>query len=197
MWQEPTRLVTMKEGDMPGLGLTTTSVSYITKGHRVLVVNQRVGTCFECGRQGHYKKKCPKSRNQNRGNKSGRTEARVKAYAIGGGDANPDSNVVTGTVLLNNRYASMLFDSGADRSFVSTTFSALLYVIPSTLDISYAVELIDGRVTETNTVLRGCTLGFLGHPFNINLIPIEVGSFNVIIGMDWLANHHAVIVCDE
>ncbi|GKG07932.1 putative reverse transcriptase domain-containing protein, partial [Tanacetum coccineum] len=46
-------------------------------------------------------------------------------------------------------------------------------------------------------MIRGCTLGLLGHPFNINLIPAELGSFDAIIGMDWLANHHAVIVCDE
>nr|GEX93806.1 reverse transcriptase domain-containing protein [Tanacetum cinerariifolium] len=102
-----------------------------------------------------------------------------------------------GTFLLNNHYASMLFDSGADRSFVSTTFSALLDVIPSTLDVSNAVELADGRVAKTNTVLRGCTLGLLVHSFNIDLMPIELGSFDVIISMDWLANHHAVIVCDD
>ncbi|GKE19031.1 putative reverse transcriptase domain-containing protein [Tanacetum coccineum] len=116
---------------------------------------------------------------------------------MSGGDANPDSNVVTGTFLLNNHYASVLFDSGAHRSFVSTIFSTLLDKIPDTLDVSYAVELADGRVSETNTVLRGCTLGLLGHPFNIDLMPVELGSFDVIIGMDWLANHHAVIVCDE
>ncbi|GJT13153.1 reverse transcriptase domain-containing protein [Tanacetum coccineum] len=73
-------------------------------------------------------------------------------------EENGDSNVVTGTFLLNNHYASMLFDSGADKSFVSSTFSALLDIIPSTLDVSYAIGLADGRVTETNTVLRGCTL---------------------------------------
>nr|GEU87665.1 hypothetical protein [Tanacetum cinerariifolium] len=120
-----------------------------------------------------------------------------KAYAIGGGRTNYDSNVVTGTFLLNNCYASMLFDSGADRSFVSTTFGALLDVVPSTLDTSYAVELVDGRTSETNIVLRGCTLGLLGHPFNIDLMPVELGSFDVIIGMDWLAKYHALIVCDE
>ncbi|GKA08370.1 putative reverse transcriptase domain-containing protein [Tanacetum coccineum] len=124
-------------------------------------------------------------------------KARGKAYILVRGDANSDSNIVTGTFLLNNHYASMLFDSGADRSFVSTTFSGLLNVIPSTLDVSYAVELADGRISKTNTVLRGYTLGLLGHPFNIDLMPIELGSFDVIIGMDWLANHHAVIVCDE
>ncbi|GKD29974.1 putative reverse transcriptase domain-containing protein [Tanacetum coccineum] len=55
----------------------------------------------------------------------------------------------------------------------------------------------DRRISETNTVLRGCTLGLLGHPFNIDLMPVELGSFDVIIGMDWLANHHTVIVYDE
>ncbi|GJR75506.1 putative reverse transcriptase domain-containing protein [Tanacetum coccineum] len=122
-------------------------------------------------------------------------EDRVKKFI--GGDANPDSNVVTGTFLLNNRYASMLYDSDADRSFMSSTFSALLDVTPSTLDVSYAVELADGKIVETNTLLRGCTLGLLGHLFNIDLMPIELGSFDVIIGMDWLVNHHAVIVCNE
>ncbi|GKE40874.1 putative reverse transcriptase domain-containing protein, partial [Tanacetum coccineum] len=66
-----------------------------------------------------------------------------------------------------------------------------------TLDVSYAVELANRRISETNTILRGCTLGLLGHPFNIDLMPLELGIFDVIIGMDWLANHHAVIVCDE
>ncbi|GJS66090.1 hypothetical protein Tco_0680654 [Tanacetum coccineum] len=132
-------------------------------------------------RPGHYRKDCPKLRNQNRGNKTGNIEATSKAYAIRGGGANPDSNVVTGTFLLNNCYASMLFDSGADKSFVSSTFSALLDVAPSTLDTSYAVELANGRISETNVILRGCTLGLLGHPFNIDLMPIELGGFDVII----------------
>ncbi|GKD72153.1 putative reverse transcriptase domain-containing protein [Tanacetum coccineum] len=98
---------------------------------------------------------------------------------------------------LNNRYASMLFDLGADRSFVSTTISALLDVIPSTLDTSYAIELADGRISETNLILRGCTLGLLGHSFDIDLMPVELGSFDVIFGIDWLVKYHAVIVCDK
>ncbi|GKD33254.1 putative reverse transcriptase domain-containing protein, partial [Tanacetum coccineum] len=176
---------------------------------RAPVGNQPGIVCYECGRPGHFRKDCPKLRNQNRGNKTGNkngnktenqtggNEATTRAYAIGGGGANPDSNVVTGTFLLNNCYASMLFDSGADRSFVSSTFSALLDVAPSTLDTSYAVELADGRISETNVVLRGCTLGLLGHSFDIDLMPVELGSFDVIIGMDWLAKYHALIVCDE
>ncbi|GKC46370.1 putative reverse transcriptase domain-containing protein [Tanacetum coccineum] len=148
--------------------------------------------------KGHYKNDYPKLKNQNRGNKNGTNKANGRAYALGGGrGANLDSNVITGTFLVNNRYASVLFDSGADRSFVSTTFSALLDVVPSTLDVSYAVELANGRVAETNVILKGCTLGLLGHPFNIDLMPVELGSFDVIVGMDWMAQYHAVIICDE
>ncbi|GJY80057.1 putative reverse transcriptase domain-containing protein [Tanacetum coccineum] len=135
--------------------------------------------------------------NQNHRNKPVIPEARGKAFAIGEGDANPGSNIVTGTFLFNNHYASVLFDSGADCSFMSTTFSTLLDIIPDTLDVSYAVKLANERIAKTNTMLRGCTILLLGHPFDIDLMPIELGSFDVIIGMDWLANNHAVIVCDE
>ncbi|GJS26302.1 putative reverse transcriptase domain-containing protein [Tanacetum coccineum] len=141
----------------------------------------------------HYRSDCPKIKNQNRRNKARVPDARGIAYTLGGGDVNPGSNTVTGTFLLNDHHAYMLFDFGADRSFVSNTFSALLDITPYALDVSYAVELADGRTSETNTVFMGCTLGLLGHPFNIDLMPIELGSFDVIIGMDWLAKNHAVI----
>nr|GEW11024.1 hypothetical protein [Tanacetum cinerariifolium] len=124
-------------------------------------------------------------------------DARGKAYVLGGGDANPGSNTVTGTLIANDHHAYMLFDPGTDRSFVSNNFSTLLDITPSALDVSYAVELADGRTSETSTALRGCTLGLLGHPFNIDLMPIDLGSFDVIIGMDWWAKNHVVIVYDE
>nr|GFC37100.1 reverse transcriptase domain-containing protein [Tanacetum cinerariifolium] len=64
---------------------------------RALVVNQRVPTCFEYGRQGHYRNECPKLKDQTRGNKVGKKTNKVigKAYVLRGGEANLDSNVVT------------------------------------------------------------------------------------------------------
>ncbi|GJX34421.1 putative reverse transcriptase domain-containing protein [Tanacetum coccineum] len=156
---------------------------------------QNAVTCYECGVQGHYKKDCPKLKNGNRGNQRGNGNAPAKVYVVGNAGTNPDSNVVTGTFILNNRYASILFDTGADRSFVSTTFSSLIDITPTTLDHYYDVELADGKIIRINTIIRGCTLNFLNHPFNINLMPIELGSFDVIIGMDWLSKYHAVINC--
>ncbi|GKB66829.1 putative reverse transcriptase domain-containing protein [Tanacetum coccineum] len=64
-------------------------------------------------------------------------------------------------------------------------------------DHDYVVELVDGKIIGVNTIIQGCTLNFLNHPFNIDLMPVELGSFDVIIGMDWLSKYHAVIVCDE
>ncbi|GKB76304.1 putative reverse transcriptase domain-containing protein [Tanacetum coccineum] len=82
-------------------------------------------------------------------------------------------------------------------SFVSTAFSSLIDIIPSALNHDYDVDLADGKIIRVNTIIQGCTLNFLNHPFNIDLMPVELGSFDVIIGMDWLAKYHVVIVCDE
>nr|GEZ68092.1 reverse transcriptase domain-containing protein [Tanacetum cinerariifolium] len=108
---------------------------------------------------------------------------------------NPDANTVTGTFLLNNCYASVLFDTGADRSFISTVFSSQFDIAPTIFGHDYAVELADGRIVGVNTVICSCTLNFLNHQFNIDLMPVEVGSFDVIIGMDWLSRYQAIIVC--
>ncbi|GJT42287.1 putative reverse transcriptase domain-containing protein [Tanacetum coccineum] len=82
-----------------------------------------------------------------------------------------------------------------DRSFVSTQFSTLINIAPTTLDHGYNIELADGRIIWVNTVLLGCTLNFLNHPFHVDLMPVEMGTYDVIIGMDWLTKYQAVIDC--
>ncbi|GJU81282.1 putative reverse transcriptase domain-containing protein [Tanacetum coccineum] len=86
---------------------------------------------------------------------------------------------------------------GAKKSFVSSAFTHFIDIAPATLNTSYEVELADGKVVSTNTILRSCTLVLLNHVFKIDLLPTRLGSFDVIIGMDWLAYHRALIDCYE
>ncbi|GJX74905.1 putative reverse transcriptase domain-containing protein, partial [Tanacetum coccineum] len=118
-------------------------------------------TCYECRVQGHFKRECPKLKNNNHGNQVGGVNAPAKV------------------------------------SFVSTAFSSQIDITPTALDHYYDVELPDGRIIGLNTILRGCTLNILNHPFNIDLMPVELGSFDAIIGMDWLVKYQAIIVCAE
>ncbi|GKE15589.1 putative reverse transcriptase domain-containing protein, partial [Tanacetum coccineum] len=157
--------------------------------------NQKAGACYECGNTDHIKKNCPKLKNHRNSNGNGTAQGR--AYALGERDASLDSNVITSTFLLNNRYAIILFDTGVDMSIVSNTFSTLITITPTTLESHYDVEFANGKIIGVNTKIRGCTLNFMNHPFNIDLMPVPLGSFDVIIGMDWLTKYHRVIICDE
>ncbi|GKD75456.1 putative reverse transcriptase domain-containing protein [Tanacetum coccineum] len=161
--------------------------------------NPKGNGCFECGASGHFKRDCPKLKNKDggNGNAQGWVYAVGNAEKRGNASRNPDSNVVTGTFLLNNRYASILFDTSAYRSFISSAFSSLIDIAHTPLENSYDVELADGKIVRVDTIMRGCTLNFLNNLFNIDLMPVELGSFDVIVGMDWLRRCHAMIVCDE
>ncbi|GKE55529.1 putative reverse transcriptase domain-containing protein, partial [Tanacetum coccineum] len=132
---------------------------------------------------------------QGRGNQG--NQARVREFMLGAEEAHQDLNIVTGIFTLNNHFTTTLFDSGADYSFVSTTFIPLLGIEPSELGFRYEIEKASGQLVEIDKVIKDCKLEIEGHVFDIELIPFGHGSFDVIIGMDWLSNRKAEIVCHE
>ncbi|GJW41163.1 putative reverse transcriptase domain-containing protein [Tanacetum coccineum] len=143
----------------------------------------------KCNKVGHFARDCRSTGNTNVANTPGR-----------GNGAAPKAN---GVLSVSTRHFPERCpklknkDGSADRSFISTAFSSLINIAPTPLENCYDVELADGKLVGIDTIIRGCTLNFLDHPFNIDLMPVELGSFDVIIGMDWLRRCHAVIVCDE
>ncbi|GJT83555.1 putative reverse transcriptase domain-containing protein [Tanacetum coccineum] len=123
--------------------------------------------------------------------------AQGRAYMLRDRNAHQNPNVVTGMFLLNQHLARVLFDSGADKSFVSISLASKLNIPPITIDTFYDIEMADGNLVSTNTVIQGAILTLLNQPFKIDLMPIKLGSFDVVIGMDWLSKYYARIICDE
>ncbi|GKD49429.1 putative reverse transcriptase domain-containing protein, partial [Tanacetum coccineum] len=178
---------------------------------RNLIVARRA--CYECGGTNHFKAACPRLNQAQRpgggrpnqvvaidggqvyGNNG--NQARGRAFMLGAEKARQDPNIMTGTFTLNNHYATTLFDSGADYSFVSTTFIPLLGIEPINLVFGYEIEITSGQLVKIDKVIRGCKLEIEGHMFDINFISFGSRSFDVIIGMDWLSNHKAEIICHE
>ncbi|GJT01310.1 putative reverse transcriptase domain-containing protein [Tanacetum coccineum] len=146
--------------------------------------NPTIRACYECGSTNH-------------GHGKQRNQARGRAFMLGAEEARQDPNIVTSTLTLNNHFATTLFDSGADHSFVSTTFIPLLGLEPGDLGFRYEIEIASEQLVEIDKVIKGCKLEIEGHVFDIDLIPFGHRSFDVIIDMDWLSNYKAEIICHK
>ncbi|GKD15501.1 putative reverse transcriptase domain-containing protein, partial [Tanacetum coccineum] len=175
--------------------------------------NPTVMACYECGSTDHVRSACPRlnraqgpeenrpnqvaanNGGQGRGNQG--NQARGRAFILGAEEARQDLNIVAGTFTLNNHFATTLFDSGTDYSFVSTTFIPLLGLELSDLGFRYVIEIASGQLVEIDKVIKGCKLEIEGHVFDIDLIPFGHGCFDVIIVMDWLSNYKAEIIYHE
>ncbi|GJU74449.1 putative reverse transcriptase domain-containing protein [Tanacetum coccineum] len=129
---------------------------------------------FECGAQGHFKRDCPKLKNNNNwGNQVGNAKAPAKVYAMGNAGANPDNNVITGMFLLTHDMHLILFDTGADRSFISTAFSSRIVITPTAFRSVYNVEL-------ARRELSGLTLFYSSAP----ILALPEGSEDFIAYCD-------------
>ncbi|GKA60881.1 putative reverse transcriptase domain-containing protein [Tanacetum coccineum] len=175
--------------------------------------NPTVRACYECGGTDNVWSACPRlnrargpeenrpnqvvANNGGQGHGNQGNQARSRAFMLGVEEARQDLSIVTGTFTLNNHFATTLFDSGADYSCVSTTFIPLLGLEPSDLGFRYEIEMVSGQLVEIDKVIKGCKLEIEGRVFDIDLIPFGHGSFDVIIGMDWLSNYKDEIICHE
>ncbi|GKA16276.1 putative reverse transcriptase domain-containing protein [Tanacetum coccineum] len=130
--------------------------------------NQRV--CYECGSPDHFRDTCPKLN---------RAPGQVGNHLTIEGNQNEMNN--------GNQVRGRTFKVNAIKARQDPNV-----VIPS-----YAIEIANGKKVESNKIIRGCKLELGDSLFNIDLIPFGHGSFDVIVGMDWLSSHKAVIFCHE
>ncbi|GKA04463.1 reverse transcriptase domain-containing protein [Tanacetum coccineum] len=137
--------------------------------------------CNTCNKVGHLTKNCRNKRPATGSNLLLVTNT-CHAYREKGNYANQFRKTMNSNI---QRRAYMLRDRNAhqDPNVITDTF--------------YNIKMADGNLVSTNTVIQGCTLTLLYQPFQIDPMPIKLGSFNVVIGMDWLSKYHARIICDE
>ncbi|XP_076910791.1 uncharacterized protein LOC143568545 [Bidens hawaiensis] len=116
-----------------------------------------------------------------------------RALNINLAQAQNENDVVNGMFLVNGIYASILFDNGAGKSFVSLDFEHLLAHTRSKLTKSFNVEVVDGKLIVCNSIIHDCYLNLNDHKFSIDLTPMQLGCFDIIVGMDWLAKNRAEV----
>ncbi|KAA0043142.1 Gag protease polyprotein-like protein [Cucumis melo var. makuwa] len=176
-----------------------------------------------CGQPGHFKKDCPQlnmtvQRDQGVGSQTveqsrvsvvptegtsgarqkgvvGRPRQQRKVYAMTQQEAEDTPDVITGTILICNVPADVLFDPGATHSFVSSIFLTKLNRMLEPLSEGLAIYTPVSDVLLVNEVLRNCEVLVEGISLLVDLLPLELQRLDVILGMDFLFAHYASMDC--
>ncbi|KAI3695400.1 hypothetical protein L1987_78397 [Smallanthus sonchifolius] len=157
--------------------------------------------CYNCGESGQMSRECTKPRMGQAGKGKGpeKTEerplAKTRAYALTQEQARADPDVASGTFILDNTFVSVLFDSGASKSFISVTFCKRVKYTVSKLERAFSVKTVEGRTARVTDVVENSTIKIEGHRFPVRLFVMVLGGFDVVLGMDWITANEAQIIC--
>ncbi|KAL4591531.1 hypothetical protein LXL04_004499 [Taraxacum kok-saghyz] len=141
--------------------------------------------CYQCGKIGHVRSNCPELAMGAQGVNRDSPRVKARSFNMKVKEARDTPDVVSGTFLRDNIHAQVLFDSGANKSFISTTFCQYLNRPAKKLENEYLVDIADGYHVIVSDVINGCVITIEDTQFLISLIPIRLGEFDIIIGMDW------------
>ncbi|KAK1413557.1 hypothetical protein QVD17_35332 [Tagetes erecta] len=155
--------------------------------------------CYNCGEAGHFRSDCPKLKSTGTSGikTDGGAKRNTRAFVLNTREAAQIPDVITGTFLINNTYAKVLFDSGANLSFIDYKFCKLLNIPLDKLNDICEVETANGNLIKVTESLNSCRITIAGHAFPIRLLPITLAGFDVVLGMDWLTINQAYINCDK
>ncbi|GKD43439.1 putative reverse transcriptase domain-containing protein, partial [Tanacetum coccineum] len=163
--------------------------------------------CYNCNQLGHKSNECPNPKaieakplklvKEEKVEKAWIPNPTARVYMMATKEDKVKPNVVTGTILVNSKPTRVLYDSGASVSFVSYEFSKNLSIPPNKLPLPLEVEIAGDKVVVVSNVYREVEIEINDSVFRIDLIPIMLGVFDIVIGMDWLDKYNANILCSQ
>ncbi|XP_074337001.1 uncharacterized protein LOC141674179 [Apium graveolens] len=162
---------------------------------------RQTGACFLCGSMSHKARDCTVSRNPGGGGAGGgsgsgsQQNPTARVFALTANQAAANSGTVSGTLLIGRRDAYVLFDTGSTHSVVSLSFVHHLGVAPSLLYPHMSISTPMGNSVVISDVYRECPIAVGDRSCKVNLLPMEMHDFDIILGMDWLSEHRATIDC--
>ena len=172
------------------------------KKHEGKPCYREIGACFGCGKQGHMVRHCPenkkfiigKPKEKNKEDKH-KPRAQGQVFSMTHQDAQPTSDMVTGTIKVHTLFARALIDPSSTHSFISVSFVGLLGMPVASMDFDLIIATPMGVSVVTSKMLRDCFVMISYKEMSIDLILLDLQDFDVILGMDWLASNHASVDC--
>ncbi|KAJ0559852.1 putative nucleotidyltransferase, Ribonuclease H [Helianthus annuus] len=166
-------------------------------GHTASLCPRKVSVCYNCYQPGHKKSECPDlvGKKDAKESPAEAPKAKARSFQLTAAEAKTEPDVVSGIFTINSIPARVLFDTGANKSFISNGFIRHPSFVLTKLPVPLEVEVGDNKSFIVCDVCRGCKLSIDDEEYLIDLIPMSMGEFQVVVGMDWLAQHHAKVVC--
>ncbi|XP_022029678.1 uncharacterized protein LOC110930636 [Helianthus annuus] len=169
------------------------------EGHTSYKCPNNPNTCFNCFQKGHVKSECPKLQqgSKKEGKNDGSSKTKGRMFQITSEEANSHPNMVSGIFLLNSIPVYVLFDTGATMSFISNEIIQHPSFMIEQMPIPLEVEIADSKNYVLHEICRNCKFTIEDEEFDIDLIPMVLGEFKMIVGMDWTARYRADINCEN
>ncbi|XP_073304523.1 uncharacterized protein [Primulina huaijiensis] len=139
--------------------------------------------CFRCGGDRHKATDCLKQRQPVTG----------RAYVMHAEQAELDTTLITGRILLMGVATYALLDSGATHSFMSESFVKRLEILPEEVELGFRVTVPSGEHMISTSMVKDAELKLKKNVVRADLIVLPMHEFDIILGMDWLTMNGVTI----